>query len=113
MIKTIDECDQELMQIDSEFKRLELERAHILKVRAFLEHQPTIRLRKTLTERILEILTANPGLNTLTIHEALNEEGLSRRQVSFTLANLRKTGRVDNRGGGRGHMAVWYVKEES
>lgn len=115
MINTIDECDQELIRIDFEFNRLELERNHILKVRKFLEHQPTIRFKTPLTQRILEIVTANPGLNAITIREALNDETIPTRKVSFTLANLSKSGRVENRGsrGGRGRMAKWYAKEAS
>lgn len=114
MINTIEECDSELMRIDSEFKRLQLERDHILNVRKLLGQQPTIRLIKPLTERIIDVLTANPGINTVTIHSALNDRALNTRQISFTLANLRKDGRVENRGsrGGRGRTAQWYVVEK-
>lgn len=101
------------MRIDFEFKQLQLERDHLLKVRKLLEQQPTIRPIKPLTERILEVLTANPGINAVSICEALNDGALTTRQISFTLANMRKDGRVENRGsrGGRGRTAEWYAKE--
>lgn len=116
MINTIEACEKELMRIDSEFARLRLEREHILNVRKFLETKPTVQPYKPLTQRILEVLKANPGINAVTISMALNDETVTTRQVSFTLANMRKEGRVENRGGrdgrgGRGRLAEWYIKE--
>lgn len=108
MITTIDECDTELARIDSEFKRLQLERDHVLNVRKFLEKPRIVTPPKTLTQRILEILTANPGISGVTVYQALTDGVLTQRQVSFTLANMRKAGRVENRGG-RSQNALWYI----
>jgi len=112
MINTIEECDEELARIASELRRLQLEREHVLNVRKFLEHPPAVIRPRTLTEKVLEVVAANPGISGISVFLTLQDGVITQRKVTFTLQNARKLGKIVNRGG-RAQNAKWYIKEDN
>ena len=110
MLNTLAECSKELTRIDAEIARLTLERNHVLAVRDFLGKKRNGFISpKQMKAQILEIITANPGIDGQNVREALPDNPLP-RTVTFQMSDLRKAGKIENRGA-RGRGARWYIKE--
>ena len=110
MLRTVAECDKAL-------KLLEIERKHILEVRKFLEENgPQVfiprRQKKTNRNRVLQIISDNPGIDGQAVRKILHEEGFDvhKRQAQSSLSNLAAAGEIENRGK-HGLGARWYIKE--
>lgn len=113
MLDTIAECNRELEKIDSELKRLKLNRQHVIKIRELLiEDENEIRLNWTMIDKVYQVVRDNSGIDGQSIKKILDEQSnnFTARQITYTLADMRKSGRVENRGSsGRGGR--WYIKE--
>jgi hypothetical protein len=112
MLNTISECNEELSKLDSELARLKLERQHVLAVRRLLENHKGTSLisRRGLKGEIYKIVAENPGIDGIGVREILNDDSLTPRQVTWNMSDMRRTGKLENRGG-RGRAARWYIKE--
>ena len=115
MLNTIAECTKELVRIDKELSRLNLERRHVLAVQSLLRGNPspTYELREdTMQARVIKLIRENPGISGQEVRKRIPEmaENKNKRNSTHVLSNLRVSGRIENRGG-RGLAASWYVKE--
>lgn len=110
LLRTVAECDKAL-------KYLEMERKHVLEVREFLEENgPQFfiprRQRKSNRNRVLQMISDNPGIDGQAVRSQLHKEGfdVTRRQAQSSLSNLAAAGEIENRGK-HGLGARWYIKE--
>jgi hypothetical protein len=105
---TIDECDIRLSEIDTEMKKLQLERDCLLKCRSLLggtTSEPT----PYLAPRVLAIIEKNPGLTQSEIFEHLNEVSDSRK-LTYCLTDLRRAGKIKKVSGST-RRAQWIIND--
>ena len=121
MLESIEDCDVELVRLDKELARLNLERDHVVAVRDLYEmqsaletiseemsNQPLPLSTYPLYSEIITIIRDNPGLNGVGVRENLVTD-MEPRKLSYTLRAMREKGYIENRGG-QGRSGSWYVK---
>jgi len=121
LLESIEDCDVELVRLDKELARLNLERDHVVAVRDLYEmqsaletiseemsNQPLPLSTYPLYSEIITIIRDNPGLNGVGVRENLVTD-MEPRKLSYTLRAMREKGYIENRGG-QGRSGSWYVK---
>src|SRR4051812_15077326 len=116
LLRTIDECDTRLAQIDREVQRLELERRHVTETRDLLvkfgEPEETAdpgRPMPALQAKIYEIIRENPGLNSRQIRSFMVQDP-GAAKVTKRLSYMTEKNYVRNLGG-TGLSGKWYIVE--
>jgi len=120
-LESIEDCDVELVRLDKELARLNLERDHVVAVRDLYEmqsalqtiseemsNQPLPRPMSPKYAEIYQIIENNPGLNGVAVRENLVTD-MEPRQLSYILREMRVKGHIENRGG-QGRSSSWYIK---
>jgi len=120
-LESIEDCDVELVRLDKELARLNLERDHVVAVRDLYEmqsaletiseemsNQPLPLSTYPLYSEIITIIRDNPGPNGVGVRENLVTD-MEPRKLSYTLRAMREKGYIENRGG-QGRSGSWYVK---
>lgn len=107
MLKTVKECDDEIIRIESEVEALIAEKSRVLQHRSFLAEK--LSRDMSLVDKILVIIKEIPGITTNAVLDFVGGDRNKRILTSRIISKLQQQGTIEIREENRN--AKLYIKE--